>query len=343
MGSLTPTVRAEALGYAYQATGRGVHDVDLQVEAGEIIVLIGPNGSGKSTLARLVSTELAPGTGRLELFGHEVGSRESAVRRKIGLVGDTPVHVDELTGLQNAVFFARAYGLAPAEASQRSDELLDHFGLAAHANEPVATYSFGMRRRLLLAEALAHRPRLLVMDEPSVGLDATGQARLTDAVVAHAERGGAAIVATNHLAGVAEAADRIVFLLRGRVIADASPAQLMRDIRGVTLIDVAVGPGPVSWTGMEGLAMTGAPPLLRFESVSGTEPLPGLIRMLLEAGTEITSVSIREPGLADAFEALAGEALSSTGSTDSETDHETRTSSATRLRRSDPAQKGHRG
>lgn len=309
MGPLSPTVWAEGLGYVYRATGRGIHGVDLRVDAGEVVALIGPNGSGKSTLARLVSTELSPDTGRLELFGREVGPERSAIRSKIGLVGDTSVHVDELSGRQNAVFFAQAYGLDQQDAATRADSLLEYFGLGAHAQEHVSTYSFGMRRRLLLVEALAHRPTLLIMDEPSVGLDAAGQACLNDAVKAHGGDGGSAVVATNHLGGIAESADRVVFLLGGRVIADASPAQLMSDVQGVTLIEVEVGPEPVSWPGMEGVRLIGTPPILRFESVRGTEPLPSLIRMLLDSRAEIASVSIREPGLADAFEALTGESL----------------------------------
>ncbi len=136
MGPLTPTVLARALSYLHASTGRGIPSMDFRIEPGETVALIGPNGSGKSTLLRMLSTAL-PVTGELELFGVRPHRRTfSELRRRIGFAGDVPVHIEELSGRDNAVFFARAAGLSPGSATERVEALLRRLELSAHAGEP---------------------------------------------------------------------------------------------------------------------------------------------------------------------------------------------------------------
>ena len=313
MGSLTPTVVARSLSYLHASTGRGIPSIDLRVGQGENLALIGPNGSGKSTLLRMLATAL-PAKGELELFGVRPQGRVVwDLRRRIGFAGDAPVHLEELSGRENAVFFARAAGLPPGFAGKQVEALFGRFGLSAHGDEPVSAYSFGMRRKLLLVEALAHDPDLLLLDEPAVGLDATSRATLREVLSERVDRGGSVVVATNDLRGVADLADRVTFLLDGDVAAEGTPAQLMALVAGITELEIIHdGTAPSDLVPPEGVALRMRPGVVRAESRVGSAPLPAILQDLLSAGVRVRSVSVREPDLGDAFEALTGRRLKST-------------------------------
>lgn len=312
MGPLTPTVLARALSYLHASTGRGIPSLDLRIEPGETLALIGPNGSGKSTLLRMLATAL-PAKGSLELFGTPPQRRTtSKLRRRIGFAGDVAVHLEELSGRANAVFFARAAGLSAPSATGRVEALLHRFELSAHGGEPVSAYSFGMRRKLLLVEALAHDPDLLLLDEPAVGLDAAARTTLWEILAERADNGRTVVLATNDLRGLADHTDRVVFLLDGDLAADAKPLELMASVAGTTSIEIAYegGPPPVL-VPVEGVVFRMASGSLRAESRVGTGPLPTILEALLAAGVSVRSVSVREPDLGDAFEALTGRRLES--------------------------------
>ncbi|MFN2464625.1 MAG: ABC transporter ATP-binding protein [Candidatus Dormibacteria bacterium] len=198
---------------------RGCFDVDLSVQGGEVLGLMGVNGSGKSTLLAVLATAEPATSGELRWFGaSEKPGR--AVRRRLGVVGDTPVHFDELTGEQNAYFFARQYGLGDAEARERVAGLIAWCGLDDSADLRVAEYSLGMRRRLSICEALAHAPDLLLMDEPTLGLDHLGAEDLATRLRAEADRGAALVLSTNDAVLAERTCDRVLFLRDGRVVAE---------------------------------------------------------------------------------------------------------------------------
>ena len=136
-----------------------------------MVGLLGPNGAGKTTLVRVLATLLRPDAGRAEVLGHDVVGEAAAVRELLGLTGQFAAVDEILTGRENLVMFGRLFGLAPAEARRRADELLERFDLADAADRPARTYSGGMRRRLDLASSLVTRPRVLFLDEPTTGLD----------------------------------------------------------------------------------------------------------------------------------------------------------------------------
>jgi ABC-type multidrug transport system ATPase subunit len=219
-------VRGRALELRY---GRrtALFSLDLDVAAGEVVGVLGPNGAGKTSLLRLLATGRRPSAGTLALLGEDASRPTAALRRRIGVAGDEAVHVDALTGRENLALFARAAGLSPADAARAAESMLDRFHLSADADRPVEEYSLGMRRRLLLAEALAHEPRLMVLDEPTTGLDPEGRDALREVLKERATAGAAVVCASNDVAEVERLADRVIFLRAGRKVLEGGPRDLI--------------------------------------------------------------------------------------------------------------------
>lgn len=288
----TPLVRVAGAVCRYPSGRLGLDGLDFDVGRGETVALVGPNGSGKSTLLRLLAGVLRAVAGRLE----------RAAGLRIGYAADTAAHFDELTGRVNAHVFARADG-APAA---RADALLEAFGLGPDADTPVSEYSFGMRRKLLLAEALAPDPGLLLLDEPTVGLDPDAGRTLREQLAARAAAGRTTIFATNDL-DAAAFAGRIVFLHRGRAIADAPPVELLRLVQGSTRIDVGLGGPPAHPPAFtDDIAVTTTADGLTLRTDRGAAALAGICDALAAAGARILTLRVREPGLGDVFSLLTG-------------------------------------
>ncbi|HZC19204.1 MAG TPA: ABC transporter ATP-binding protein, partial [Rubrobacteraceae bacterium] len=168
-------LEANHISRLYKGSGRGISDVSLSVEPGEIFGLVGPNGSGKSTLLRVLSTAIEPDSGAFHVGGVDGLKERQKVRAKMGLMVDRPTHYGDLTGWANAYFFARSYGMQEEKAEGVLAELFDYFGLAEYKDDKVKTYSYGMGKKLALVEAMAHGPEVVLLDEPSLGLDYTSQ------------------------------------------------------------------------------------------------------------------------------------------------------------------------
>lgn len=206
---------------------RILHQVDLQVERGERVALLGPNGAGKSTLLRIAATLLKPTSGRLLIAGQPAGDRP-AVRSRLGVVLEPTLFYLSLTARENLTLYARLYRVA--EPRRRAAELLDRVGLTLFADDPVRTYSRGMRQRLALARALVHSPDLLLLDEPYTALDQEGCTLLNGLLVTLARQGTAVLVVTHELepGGSPLPVDRAVLLEGGRVVDEvAAPAPLL--------------------------------------------------------------------------------------------------------------------
>ncbi|HET9985483.1 MAG TPA: ABC transporter ATP-binding protein [Longimicrobiales bacterium] len=305
-------VVAERLGFAYGGRRRrappALAGVELHCAAGEILALLGPNGAGKSTLLQILGARLAPDSGSLRLFGAPPSASPRLLRR-IGFAGDVAVHLDALSGRQNALFFAGAAGLDRAAAAAAVDRLFERFDLERAADRPVASYSFGMRRKLLLVGALVHEPALLLLDEPTMGLDPTAREELRTLLRERAREGAAIALSTHDVADAARTADRVCLLHRGAVALDGSPDALLRHLRGVTYVDVlTAAPSPVpELTGVEILAAE--PGRIRLRTSGGSAILPELCATLVAAGAEIRAIHLREADLGDVFAAATGVAL----------------------------------
>jgi ABC-2 type transport system ATP-binding protein len=305
-------LEAENITRLYKSSGRGVTDISLAVDPGEILGLVGPNGSGKSTLLRVLSTAIAPDSGTFRVGGADGVEERQKVRAGTGLMVDRPTHYGDLSGWGNAFFFARAYGMEEAKATSTLAELFDYFGLAEYKDDKAKTYSYGMGKKLALIEAVAHGPGLLLLDEPSLGLDYTSQLAYQKKIRELAGAGAAVVLASNQVDEVESLCDRVVFLHRGRLVAQGTPEELVSSLKGIKRI-VATLRNPVEYgevgelAGVERVVPEGRDLVVHCEDRPGivAEVVAGLVR----AGGDITDLSVRRPNLEDVFVKLTGEAL----------------------------------
>jgi ABC-2 type transport system ATP-binding protein len=229
----------ESLGYRY-GEHRALDCVDLRIERGEIFGLLGPNGAGKTTTIRIANTLLPVQEGRIEVLGFDVSRAKMAVRRRIGYVPQQLSIEAALTGRQNVVWFARLFDVPRARRDEHVAEALELMGLTEAADRLAGTYSGGMVRRLELAQALVNRPELLVLDEPTVGLDPVARDGVWQRVAEMREATGMSVLLTTHYMEEADAlCDRIALLHLGRVEAVGSPDELKQALGDdATLEDV---------------------------------------------------------------------------------------------------------
>lgn len=204
--------------------------VSITLEPGVIYALLGPNGAGKTTLLSIAAGLAAPSAGRVGIAGFDMATQELEAKGQLGFLPDTPYLYDHLSGAEMLNMAGLLYGLPLADRVARAHALLSRLDLADREHQPVGAYSHGMRKRLALACCLLHRPRLLVLDEPTNGLD-LGQARsCRDLIVDHAEEGGAVLVSTHQVDLVARICHRVGILKGGRLIMEGSPDELCRQL-----------------------------------------------------------------------------------------------------------------
>ncbi len=336
MRPAVPAVSTRGMEFAYASGRTGLRPLDLRIETGEVVAVLGPNGSGKSTLLRLLATDLRPTAGELEILGQPVRGRLAPIRRQIGYSPDSPVHFEVLTGLENAEVYRTLVppprvgvgeqqpGLPPSSGSPpeeldsprgRLAGLFRDFGLAEVSDLPVSEYSFGMKRKLLLVQCLSIDPPLVLLDEPSVGLDPEGMAALRSAIRSRGETGGTVVVATNEIREVPTWADRILFLHRGELVEDAPLPVLMKRLEGRTRIEIEFSAGaPEGWDGrlpeIAGVETARTTPRgLVVESSAGGGLLPAILEALLSKDLRVRDVRVREPDLGGLFLSLTGESL----------------------------------
>jgi len=232
---MTPALEIRGLRKAF---GRpAVDGLDLTVAAGEFYALLGPNGAGKTTTLRMIAGLLPADSGEIRVFGVDARRRPVEAKRLLAWLPDEPQLYDKLDPLEYLEFVAGLWGVAPARARARAEELLESLGLAEQRRQRCEGFSKGMRQKVALAGALIHEPRLLMLDEPLTGLDAASARQVKDILAARV-KDGAAIVLTTHILEVAERiAGRIGILARGKLAAEGTFAALRGD-RAATLEDV---------------------------------------------------------------------------------------------------------
>lgn len=208
-----------------------VRELDLRVQAGEMVALLGPNGAGKSTTVHLLTTMLRPTSGEARVLGMDVVREAPGVRAAIGVVFQEPALDDRLTAWENLEVHALLYGIPRRQAREAIARALSWAELSGRAHQPVRSFSGGMKRRLELARALMHGPRLLFLDEPTLGLDPQGRRRLWEAVLSLRQGGLSALITTHNL-HEAEACDRVAIMDRGRLLAVDTPEALKARVGG---------------------------------------------------------------------------------------------------------------
>jgi ABC-2 type transport system ATP-binding protein len=307
-----PALEAEKITCRYKSSGRGVEGVSLTIEPGEVFGLIGPNGSGKSTLLRVLSTAIAPESGTFRVGGVNGLKERRKARARMGLMVDRPTHYGDLSGWANAYLFARSYGMEEGKAQSVLAELFDYFGLAEYRDDRAKTYSYGMGKKLALIEAMAHGPELLLLDEPSLGLDYTSQLAYQKKIRELTAANVAVLVASNQVDEVEATCDRVAFLHRGKLVAQGTPESFISSLEGTRRI-VATLRNPVEYgalermPGVERVAPEGRNLVVHCVERPGivTDVVAGLVR----AGGDITDLSVRRPSLEDVYVKLTGEAL----------------------------------
>jgi ABC-2 type transport system ATP-binding protein len=232
-------VELYGLRYAFGAK-TAVDGIDLRVAPGEVFGLLGPNGAGKTTTIRLIVTLLPCPPGAVRVFGVDPAHDPMAVRRAVGYVPQQLSADAALTGRQNIALFTRLYGVPGRERTTRVEQALSAMGLLEAADRPAGTYSGGMTRRLELAQALVNEPRLLVLDEPTIGLDPVARASVWERITAlRAETGMTVLVTTHYMDEAEQHCDKVAFLHHGRIRAEGTPGELTARLGpGASLEDV---------------------------------------------------------------------------------------------------------
>ena len=290
-----------------------VDHIDLEVEEGEIFGFLGPNGAGKTTTIKMLTTLLRPSEGWARICGYDVVRQPDLVRRSIGVVFQEPALDDQLTGRENLDFHARLYGLSRREREERIEEVLRLVGLRDRADELVKSYSGGMRRRLELARGFVHHPKVLFLDEPTLGLDVQTRRAIWNYIMELNRREGITIFLTTHYLEEADKlSDRVAIIDRGRILAVDSPRNLKdmvkSDVISLTCSDPRrLGKILESASWVRDVKYHGDGLSIYVEI--GEKRIPEIIRIAEENGIRISSITLREPSLEDVYLSFTGRSI----------------------------------
>ena len=300
---------AAGLTRAYRG-GKGVFDISLELAAGEVLGLMGPNGSGKSTLLRVLATASSPTAGQVTWFGNP-NPRLPSVRRRLGVMLDQAAHFDQMTGYQNAWFFARQFGLAPGLARDRLDELFRWSGLWEARDQLVGEYSLGMKRKLNLVEAVVHRPSILLLDEPTLALDYRAELGLIERLQLLSLTGTAVLLATNDVHLAERICDRVIFLHQGRAIREGHVPELLTELAGSKEVQLQMN-SPIPLESLRSLPAVEAANVdgdtVHIVLARGANPAE-VLSVLNGSADLVSNMRVRRPNLGDLFLKLTGEAL----------------------------------
>jgi ABC-2 type transport system ATP-binding protein len=314
MTSRAPNLSIEASGLR-KSFGETVAIDDLSIEchAGQVTALLGPNGAGKSTFVRMVATLVRPDAGSLRVCGVDAIAHPKEVRRLIGLAGQSAAVEPALTGRENLVMVAKLFGHRSASAAAAADSVLGEVGLSDDGGRLVREYSGGMRRRLDLAASLVGAPKVLLLDEPTTGLDPRTRLDLWDSVRSLVAAGTDVLLTTQYLEEADRLADRVVIIDHGRVIATGSPSELKsqagRDVVVLTLArtgDAATAEPILRQIGTDEPRYDPIARALTVAVENGPDALSKVLAELAAAGVGIDDITLRRPTLDEVFLTLTG-------------------------------------
>jgi ABC-2 type transport system ATP-binding protein len=293
---------------------QAVQGVSFNVEQGEIFSLLGPNGAGKTTTISMLSCLLRPNEGDAQVMGHSIRTDAMGVKSVLGVVPQEIALYEDLTARENLTFWGKMYGLRGSALRSRVNEVLDVIGLRERANERVGKYSGGMKRRVNIGVALLHKPKVIYMDEPTVGIDPQSRRNILDSVVALKNQGMTVLYTTHYMEEAQELSDHIGIMDHGKMIACGTHEELVKLVGGQTRIDLTVNVEPHkvldTWRTTKGVVRVS----LEEERITvlvddSNEVLPRLFEAAARLSSRITSVDIREPNLEAVFLHLTGRAL----------------------------------
>jgi ABC-2 type transport system ATP-binding protein len=292
---------------------RAVDDVSFEVHEGEIYGLLGPNGAGKTTTISMISGLLKPDAGEVFVAGHAFWSNPQQAKRIMGVVPQEIAVYEELTGRENLEFWGRIAGLAKTEARTRAGELLEALSLTDRARDAVKTYSGGMKRRINLGCALLHRPRLLLLDEPTVGIDPQARLNLLDFICRQCAQGTAVLYTTHYLEEAESLCQRIGIIDHGKLLAEGTLAELQQRLGGSQLFVVDgtfAGFKPDSVAGFaDRFRVIQQSDLQLVVAARENRDAGEALRELLQLPVKVENVTLKRPTLNEVFLQLTGRQL----------------------------------
>jgi len=309
-------IRARGLVKTYPARGgtvEALRGLDLDVDEGQVLGLLGPNGAGKTTAVRILTTLLTADAGTVAVAGIDAAANPDGVRARIGLSGQYAAIDEHLTGFENLRMVGRLYGMRGRDAAKRADELLERFDLLDARNRPSKTYSGGMRRRLDLAASVVAAPPVVVLDEPTTGLDVRSRQQMWSVIKELVAGGSTMVLTTQYLEEADLLADDIVVIDHGRAIAHGSPDELKLQTGGER-IEIVLADAARSGSAAEVLASVALDDVQVSDSgrhlaagvSGGAGDLAAVLQVLGERGIDVLDIGLRRPTMDDVFLSLTG-------------------------------------
>ena len=293
---------------------QAVQGASFEANQGEIISLLGPNGAGKTTTISMLSTLLRPDRGDAFIFGHSVSQDPMAVKESLGVVPQEIALYEDLSARENLNFWGKMYGLRGTDLKNRVSEVLETIGLSDRQNDRVGKFSGGMKRRVNIAVALLHRPKVLFMDEPTVGIDPQSRRHILDNVKTLNSQGMTVLYTTHYMEEAEELSDRIAIMDNGKVIANGTQAELVKIVGQYDRIDIAINAESArvleDWRATPGVQrVSGNNGSLTILAEDSNLILPRLFESAAAQDVRITSVAVHEPNLEAVFLHLTGKGL----------------------------------
>ncbi len=317
---MTAMIEARGLSKRFGKT-TALDGLDLVADEGQVVAVLGPNGAGKTTFVRTVATLLRADTGTLLVAGHDARKEPGAVRRVIGLAGQFAAIEPAMTGRENLEMVARLFGQTRRAARANAAAVLEQLGLVPDGDRLARTYSGGMRRRLDLGASLVGAPRLLLLDEPTTGLDPRSRIELWEAIRALVQAGTDVLLTTQYLDEADHLASQVVIIDHGKSVATGSPAELKRRIGGDIVElhlrradDLPRVTDMLERLGHEDLQIDPATRRMSVRVNSGGDGLMTALRSLQDSGVELEDIAMRQPNLDEVFLSLTGRPTDHRGS-----------------------------
>jgi ABC-2 type transport system ATP-binding protein len=316
---MTPTIEARGLVKRYGRT-QALDGLDLVADAGQVVAVLGPNGAGKTTFVRAVATLLPLDAGTLRVAGHDVRDEPQAVRRLIGLAGQFAAVEPAMSGRENLEMVARLFGRSRRKARAGATSVLEQLGLAEEGDRLARTYSGGMRRKLDLGASLVGDPRLLLLDEPTTGLDPRSRSDLWDAIRRLVGAGTDVLLTTQYLDEADQLASEIVIVDHGRTVAVGTPTELKRRVGGDMIEIHARNRADLTRVADALGRIDGGLPQIdegarrvTLGVASATQGLMAAVRSIEDSGAEIEDIALRQPTLDEVFLSLTAQPIDDEG------------------------------